>query len=851
MNKRKKVLFVNEAHWISTGYSTYGKEVLPRIFNTGKYELAELAIYGHPHDPRGADAPWKVYGNMPVKPDPNYESYANQNGEYTFDKVCLDFKPDFVCLPPRELILTSHGYKPIELIGVGDWVMTHKGRFKKVVRVFKREYEGDLVLVKTKDSELVRRTTPEHPYLHSSNIYDVAYFAKAEDLKIGDNLFFNIKPTKRSSKNSFEFDGKLIEYNSDFFELMGFITGHSITIGKSIFVIFSKEYKGILERVQALFKIVFGVDSNILPYKNDNLLSCSMHITKVTNFLNKEIGKRAATKHCPSSIWRTSEENKKIFIQSIVYGKIKNEQLFKVKNNFRLTQEIRTLMLQLRSQVSIKKYGKSLWKIEEDKAVQFIEDFMYVKIREIKRESYKGFVYNLEVEEDNTYVYLDTIVHNCDIRDPWVYDFEERSPAREYFNWVVMPTCDSEPMDDMFVSGLKGADAVLTYSEYGQRLLEKECNLRLNLEGVASPCSEDFFKHVVCKPGHKAIYGLPHDSFVIGTVMRNQRRKLFPELLDMFLKLYDKCSEKEKSKIFLYFHTAWPDLGWDMPKILKEYGLGHKVFFSYFCNNCKKLQPSFYQDTKSVCRFCNQFACVTPNTGNGLSREDLVKVYNMFDVYVHYANSEGFGMPQVEAAYCGLPLLATDYSAMADISRNVGGFPIPVQKFYREPEGHTFKALPDNEWTAYKILELMRCDSLKEIGASHARLARNRYNWDRTAKVWMDVFDKLPIKNSWNRPYVAFTPNIELVKNIQKDSDFVNAILIHVANRPDMINSQFSANMNTWLINKTMLVDTREYGEKGKKEHPFDRNMAINICLDLLHKKENFEKQRSLHSRVS
>ena len=68
-----------------------------------------------------------------------------------------------------------------------------------------------------------------------------------------------------------------------------------------------------------------------------------------------------------------------------------------------------------------------------------------------------------------------------------------------------------------------------------------------------------------------------------------------------------------------------------------------------------------------------------PNVGQGLSIPDLIKVYNLFDLYVQYAICEGFGMPQVEAAGCGVPIAAVNYSAMADVLKFTKGYPIDVK----------------------------------------------------------------------------------------------------------------------------------------------------------------------------
>lgn len=103
MNNKKRILLVNEAHFLSTGFSNMGKALLPHLVKTGKYEIAELATYASPADPRLHDdnITWKVY---PGVPDPNnheattaYNSTPNgQFGAFAFNEVVLDFKPDIV-----------------------------------------------------------------------------------------------------------------------------------------------------------------------------------------------------------------------------------------------------------------------------------------------------------------------------------------------------------------------------------------------------------------------------------------------------------------------------------------------------------------------------------------------------------------------------------------------------------------------------------------------------------------------------------------------------------------------------------------------------------------------------------
>ena len=97
---RKKILLCNEASFLFSGYGKYGKEVLSRLYKTDKYDLAEFATYGKINDPRDKNMPWDYYANIPEDNDPRFNEYnknpANQFGEWRFERVLLDFKPDIV-----------------------------------------------------------------------------------------------------------------------------------------------------------------------------------------------------------------------------------------------------------------------------------------------------------------------------------------------------------------------------------------------------------------------------------------------------------------------------------------------------------------------------------------------------------------------------------------------------------------------------------------------------------------------------------------------------------------------------------------------------------------------------------
>ena len=99
-NKKLKILMVSEASFLSSGFGTYTKELLNRLYATDKYEIAEFACYGKVNDPKDKDIHWRYYANAVGSDDPRSKEYnssmENQFGRWRFERVLLDFRPDVV-----------------------------------------------------------------------------------------------------------------------------------------------------------------------------------------------------------------------------------------------------------------------------------------------------------------------------------------------------------------------------------------------------------------------------------------------------------------------------------------------------------------------------------------------------------------------------------------------------------------------------------------------------------------------------------------------------------------------------------------------------------------------------------
>ena len=98
--RRKRILLVNEASFLGTGYGVYGHELLKRLYNTNKYELCELASWcsDEKHIAKITSVPWGIIPNLP-REDEKAEYLSNplnKWGAWKFENSCLAFQPDIV-----------------------------------------------------------------------------------------------------------------------------------------------------------------------------------------------------------------------------------------------------------------------------------------------------------------------------------------------------------------------------------------------------------------------------------------------------------------------------------------------------------------------------------------------------------------------------------------------------------------------------------------------------------------------------------------------------------------------------------------------------------------------------------
>lgn len=226
---------------------------------------------------------------------------------------------------------------------------------------------------------------------------------------------------------------------------------------------------------------------------------------------------------------------------------------------------------------------------------------------------------------------------------------------------------------------------------------------------------------------------VPEDAFLVGMVAANKSspsddRKSFGQAFHAFARF-----AKDHPDAYMYVHSEdKPSLGrgLDLTVLAKAVGcpVGRVIF----------PDPAQWQI--------------------GMSRDVVAWLYQSFDVLLNPAKGEGFGIPILEAQACGVPVIASDHSAMTELVKDTGwlvsGDPLwdaLQMSFWVMP---SIASIHENLEAAYE----RRHD--QELRAAAVEFAQ-QYDADKvTDEFWVPALEKLaaprevkPLNGALNRAH--------------------------------------------------------------------------------------------------
>tara|TARA_R100000278_G_scaffold27873_1_gene25376 strand:- start:5013 stop:6647 length:1635 start_codon:yes stop_codon:yes gene_type:complete len=428
-----------------------------------------------------------------------------------------------------------------------------------------------------------------------------------------------------------------------------------------------------------------------------------------------------------------------------------------------------------------------------------------------------------------------------DVRDYWMLNFPESSPYRPYFHWMVAPTIDSAPQRKEWLQTFANADTISGHTKWGIDYL-RSTKIPMNfVDPVNDAVNTDVFRpSSQPKEILKSQLGIDPNHFIIGSVMRNQKRKLIPNLIKIIKQVAQRIPNAK-----LYLHTSYPDMNaWDIPSLLMEHDAVDLVYFSFKCASCGKHFSRKYSETPSHCPHCKKQAASFCSVANGLSEPELSSIFNVFDLYVQYAICEGFGIPPVEAASCGVPVVTIAHGAMEEIGQNIGADIVPLSCTFRELETNADRVYPDDkkceDILVEKCKQIQNMNFIEKMKSSEnvRKESIQHYDWDKTAKTFENIFDNIKLtglQGKWDSPENMPRPDIK-VPPLPTHRKTIEFIVNNIIRSPHM--------MPTAAVQQIIRNLDLGYQQEGQKVSPFSFEQGMKVLEANMNNKTLWESVR-------
>jgi glycosyltransferase involved in cell wall biosynthesis len=435
-------------------------------------------------------------------------------------------------------------------------------------------------------------------------------------------------------------------------------------------------------------------------------------------------------------------------------------------------------------------------------------------------------------------------------RDYWHDEFITRSPYRSLFHYVWSACIDSEPPREEWISTFSTVDTITSYTDWGLNVIRNYGRGLINCADFNTMPGVDLD---VFKPMDKGEcrekLGLESKAKIFLTVMRNQPRKLFPEIIRAFMnaidELYKSGKKEEADNSYLYLHTSNTDVGFDLEKEVIKYQASNKVLFTYICDLCQHTFPSFNRGHLCHCPSCGKFNAHTANTSVGPNREQMAVIYNSADMYLQSSIAGALEIPIIEAKACGLPIISSEYAAPYELNLMGGVFgTLPIIGFKQESVRETgqFRAVIDCEKITDYILEYFKSDPsyLAKLSKDSIDTAQKYHNNDLTAEKWMSIFDAVSDSDysRWtNPPEIIQTDFGQIPANID-DSAFVKYCCEKYLPPKHQLRSLYPE--------KEILKDMYLKGEKSDQGEvrQLGRSHIVNVIQSIVDRYNHFEQHR-------
>jgi HK97 family phage portal protein len=390
-----------------------------------------------------AHMPW-VLGS-----DASYTPMSLSPVEMDFLKT-RQFNVSSICFAPGARVITERGVQPIEDVVPGTLVLTHRGRYRKVTAISEKLYEGPMVRLKAKalDSALV---TPNHPYL-AVNEKPTRTHRRRHD---GDQQWIaadQLRVWARNSRRAYDQLTLPVPTNDeppaidgadyDLAKLIGLYAADGCSSKGGIVIYLGPEEEALGRWAAGMARERFGARVSVRRVQNayTNVWRVEARSQRLRELLREMCGGAGASKkRLPNWLISGSDELARGALAGLVAGdgSLRTPSVVRFcTTSATLAWQVRLLVLRFGAHASIRtarlsgtegciggrhfaqsdRYDLQWPRVRRrPPSITIRNGYAHYAMQKAEREPYCGPVYNLQVEEDESYVTTSGAVHNCNV----------------------------------------------------------------------------------------------------------------------------------------------------------------------------------------------------------------------------------------------------------------------------------------------------------------------------------------------------------------------------------------------------------------------------------------------------
>jgi Fe-S cluster assembly protein SufB len=413
-----------------------------------------------------------IYVPKGVKVDIPLQAYFRINAENMgqFERTLIICDEDSYvhyiegCHSPNATVRVSDSEKPIKDVEVGDLVLTHMGRWREVLEKQVRRHRGDMLSIAF-EGERYRNlsVTPGHPFLVGRRQGDdsiAQVWLEAHQLHVGDLLAVpviqesGIAPETElvtevsvgRGSHAAVLEDTTVKLSTATAWLIGAYLAEGSAPANRSYLNFDSHTDEVPEgdRIRSAMKESFGLEPWEFVYADRAGVSLRYSSVRAARWFIDQFGRLTAEKRLPDWVFGLPQNQRAAIVAGFYAGEghwDAKRDVYRInQTNQSLAQRMREVLLSLGIRSTLSRAirpapRQAIWQLyicppdnrlfEEtigiatlprkapQTSLQIADGFMWTPIRSINAIWTEMDVYNLKVEEDESYVCEGVVSHNC------------------------------------------------------------------------------------------------------------------------------------------------------------------------------------------------------------------------------------------------------------------------------------------------------------------------------------------------------------------------------------------------------------------------------------------------------